>query len=163
MTTAALGCLVVVCAAPAKSDAKLNAKVDTVVVCPQEFRLALEPWLKHRRDQGHVFAIVSNMKSADELRAENPPHRGRREPEVRGAGGRRRSGHGQEPGRSPPQHSHAPFAGRGECQIQKRARDCHRQLVRRPERRSGARRGGGPHDLRHAGRAQTAGRQDPGL
>ena len=41
---------------------------DTVVVCPQSFREALEPWLTHREAQGHRIALVSNLQSADEIR-----------------------------------------------------------------------------------------------
>jgi peptidase C25-like protein len=44
--------------------------VDTLVVCPQEFRQALAPWLKYREGQGHRLAVISNMKSPAELRAE---------------------------------------------------------------------------------------------
>ncbi len=44
--------------------------IDTVVVCPAEFRQALAPWLAHRQGQGRRIAIVSNLKSPQELRAE---------------------------------------------------------------------------------------------
>ena len=47
-----------------------EAAVDTVVVCPAEFREALAPWIAHRQDQGRRIAVVSNLKSSDELRAE---------------------------------------------------------------------------------------------
>jgi Peptidase family C25 len=42
--------------------------VDTAVVCPAEFRQALEPWLAHRRAQGRRVSLVSNVKSADAIR-----------------------------------------------------------------------------------------------
>jgi hypothetical protein len=51
-------------AAPADRD------VDTVVVCPQEFRPALAPWLEHRRRQGHRVALLSNLHAPAALRAE---------------------------------------------------------------------------------------------
>jgi hypothetical protein len=43
--------------------------IDTAVVCPQEFRQALAPWVAHRRRQGHHLAMISNMRSPAELRA----------------------------------------------------------------------------------------------
>jgi hypothetical protein len=43
---------------------------DTVVVCPQEFQAALEPWLEHRQQQGHRIVVISNLKSPAEIRAE---------------------------------------------------------------------------------------------
>ncbi|HWB00209.1 MAG TPA: C25 family cysteine peptidase, partial [Pirellulales bacterium] len=45
------------------------AAADTVVVCPEEFRSALEPWLAYRRGQGHRVAVVNNFGSAEEVRA----------------------------------------------------------------------------------------------
>lgn len=50
--------------------APADGPVDTVVVCPQEFRQALAPWLDHRRAQGHHIAVISNVQSPDEIRAE---------------------------------------------------------------------------------------------
>jgi hypothetical protein len=50
--------------------ASVEKDIDTVVVCPQEFRQALEPWLKHRRAQGHRVAVISNLLLPAELRAE---------------------------------------------------------------------------------------------
>jgi hypothetical protein len=47
-----------------------DAPIDTLVVCPQEFRQSLAPWLEHRRAQGRRVAVTSNMKSAPELREE---------------------------------------------------------------------------------------------
>ena len=38
---------------------------DTAVVCPQEFCRALEPWLKHRQEQGHRIEVISNSKSPE--------------------------------------------------------------------------------------------------
>ena len=42
---------------------------DTVVVCPDEFRQALQPWLEHRTRQGRTFALVSNLQSPQGIRA----------------------------------------------------------------------------------------------
>ncbi|MBI3837729.1 MAG: hypothetical protein HY288_07320 [Planctomycetia bacterium] len=47
-----------------------DAGADTAVVCPQEFRQAFEPWLEHRREQGHRIAVISNLQSPGEIRAE---------------------------------------------------------------------------------------------
>jgi len=41
---------------------------DTVVVCPVEFRAALQPWLKYRAGQGRSFAMVSNTGTPDVIR-----------------------------------------------------------------------------------------------
>ena len=43
---------------------------DTAVVCPAEFRQALEPWVRYRSGQGHRVAVLSNAGSPDELRAQ---------------------------------------------------------------------------------------------
>ena len=43
---------------------------DTAVVCPQEFRAALEPWAEFRRGQGHQLTFVSNLHSPQQLRDE---------------------------------------------------------------------------------------------
>ncbi len=43
---------------------------DTAVICPAEFRQALEPWIRHRQAQGHRLVVISNMKSAEGLRDE---------------------------------------------------------------------------------------------
>jgi hypothetical protein len=50
--------------------APADTLVDTAVVCPSEFRQALEPWLEHRRGQGHHVAVVSNLQSAVGIRDE---------------------------------------------------------------------------------------------
>lgn len=42
--------------------------VDVVVVCPEEFREALRPWLAHRAEQGHDVAFVSNLGSPEAIR-----------------------------------------------------------------------------------------------
>lgn len=44
----------------------LAFSADVAVVCPAQFREALEPWLRHRASQGHEFAFVS--PSSDALR-----------------------------------------------------------------------------------------------
>ena len=46
-----------------------SPSADTAVVCPAEFRAALQPWIEHRRAQGHRIAIISNLHSPDELRS----------------------------------------------------------------------------------------------
>ena len=43
---------------------------DTALVCPQEFLPALQPWIEHRRAQGHRFVQISNTLSATQLRDE---------------------------------------------------------------------------------------------
>ena len=50
--------------------APVGANIDTAVICPAEFRQALEPWIRHRRAQGHELAMLSNLKSPDALRAD---------------------------------------------------------------------------------------------
>ena len=47
-----------------------SPSIDTVVVCPLEFRAALAPWIAHRQAQGHQIELVVNPESAAELRAE---------------------------------------------------------------------------------------------
>ncbi len=46
------------------------AAPDTVVVCPNEFRVALAPWLEHREQQGHRIAILSNLLEPLALRGQ---------------------------------------------------------------------------------------------
>ena len=43
---------------------------DTAVICPADFKPALQPWLDYRAGQGHIFAHVSNTQSPDEIRAD---------------------------------------------------------------------------------------------
>ena len=45
-------------------------EIDTVVVCPDSFRAALEPWMDHRRSQGHGLHLVGNGGTREDLRAE---------------------------------------------------------------------------------------------
>lgn len=40
---------------------------DTVVVCPDEFRAALQPWIDYRTTQGHVVEVVSNEGAASDI------------------------------------------------------------------------------------------------
>ena len=47
-----------------------SADADTLVVCPREFRPALEPWLDLRRRQGHVCDVLEPHPAADTLRRE---------------------------------------------------------------------------------------------
>ena len=42
---------------------------DTVVVCPAEFRPALQPWVELRTAEGHSLRIVSNDGTAENIRA----------------------------------------------------------------------------------------------
>ncbi len=44
------------------------AAPDTVVVCPEEFTPALQPWLAHRAAQGHRIAVLTNTASAAGIR-----------------------------------------------------------------------------------------------
>lgn len=48
--------------------APLTGGVDTLVVCPAEFREALQPWLEHRQAQGHRIALRDNAGTPRELR-----------------------------------------------------------------------------------------------
>lgn len=43
---------------------------DTLVVCPNEFREALGPWLDYRRGQGHRLSVIGAPAACDELREE---------------------------------------------------------------------------------------------
>ena len=45
-----------------------QAAPDTVVVCPEEFRAALAPWLGYRSQQGHAVAVISNLPSPEGIR-----------------------------------------------------------------------------------------------
>jgi Peptidase family C25 len=45
-----------------------DSEPDVAVVCPAEFRAALNPWLEFRKGQGHTIEIVSNDGSADQIR-----------------------------------------------------------------------------------------------
>ena len=47
----------------------LAAGPDTALVCPREYLHALQPWLAHRENQGHKFKYVSNLGTADDIRA----------------------------------------------------------------------------------------------
>jgi hypothetical protein len=56
--------LLLLIAAPAQPP------VDTIVVCPLEFRAALAPWVAHRESQGHRLALLAPPGSSTELRAQ---------------------------------------------------------------------------------------------
>jgi hypothetical protein len=45
-----------------------QAAPDTVVVCPEEFRAALAPWLAYRTQQGHTVALIGNLRSPEGIR-----------------------------------------------------------------------------------------------
>ena len=62
-------CLLLLTAAPAEAKPPA-APPDTVVVCPEEFKPALQPWIEHRQAQGRVLAFISNLKSAEDIRGE---------------------------------------------------------------------------------------------
>jgi hypothetical protein len=47
---------------------------DTVVVCPPHFTTALQPWIEHRKDEGHRLALVSNMGTPEQIRAQIRSH-----------------------------------------------------------------------------------------
>jgi len=42
--------------------------IDTAVVCPVEFRAALEPWVRHRQTQGRRIVFLENTQSANAIR-----------------------------------------------------------------------------------------------
>lgn len=46
------------------------AASDTVVVCPQQFRAALQPWVEHRTAAGHRLTFLSNLQSPESLRTQ---------------------------------------------------------------------------------------------
>jgi hypothetical protein len=41
---------------------------EVLVVCPDEFRDAVAPWLEHRRGQGHTLEVLPSRETADALR-----------------------------------------------------------------------------------------------
>jgi len=41
---------------------------DVVVVCPEEFRQALDPWVRHRTAQGHQLSFAPNTSDAGKIR-----------------------------------------------------------------------------------------------
>ncbi len=49
-------------------DAPAAQKPDIVVVCPAEFREAMQPWLAAREQQGHVVQMIGNQGSALAIR-----------------------------------------------------------------------------------------------
>ncbi|MDG2382797.1 MAG: C25 family cysteine peptidase [Pirellulaceae bacterium] len=59
-------CTNLVAADPTASN---SIAVDTVVVCDPALREALEPWVQYRQRQGHEFAFVTDLRSADEVHA----------------------------------------------------------------------------------------------
>ncbi len=46
------------------------ASPEIVVVCPTEFREAMQPWLERRTKQGHALECISNLSTAAEIRDE---------------------------------------------------------------------------------------------
>lgn len=42
---------------------------DVAVVCPAEFRSELDPWMRHRAQQGHKLVWINPVGTADQLRA----------------------------------------------------------------------------------------------
>ena len=59
-------CTNLVAADPTASN---SISVDTVVVCDPALRETLEPWVQYRQRQGHEFAFVTDVHSADEVHA----------------------------------------------------------------------------------------------
>jgi hypothetical protein len=49
-------------------DAPITTAPDIVVVCPAEFRPALEPWVDRRQQQGHVLQFLGNDGTAMQVR-----------------------------------------------------------------------------------------------
>lgn len=49
-------------------DAPAGQNPDIVVVCPAEFRPAMQPWLVRRQQQGHVVEFISNEGNALQIR-----------------------------------------------------------------------------------------------
>ncbi|HKD37151.1 MAG TPA: C25 family cysteine peptidase, partial [Pirellulales bacterium] len=45
-----------------------NPPPNVAVVCPNEFRTALTPWIEFRRSQGNVVEIISNEGTTDQIR-----------------------------------------------------------------------------------------------
>lgn len=41
---------------------------DTVLVCPQPFQSAMQPWIEYRQGQGHIIEIVDTSQSAEQIR-----------------------------------------------------------------------------------------------
>ena len=52
---------------------------NVLVVCPQDFRAALQPWIAHRTEQGYRLAFVPNTQSADKIREDIRSAAGREE------------------------------------------------------------------------------------
>lgn len=46
-----------------------STQADTVVVCPEKFRAAFQPWLDYRQAQGHTVKVVPSTASATQLAA----------------------------------------------------------------------------------------------
>ena len=65
MSPLILTMLLAVAAAPAAEPA-----IDTVVVCPDDFREALKPWFELRARQGHHIGLLTNLESAEEIRGQ---------------------------------------------------------------------------------------------
>ena len=62
-----LGCVGVL-GVEAAGPAETPPVVDTVVVCPTALRPALEPWLAHRRRQGHHLVVLSDGRNKHAVR-----------------------------------------------------------------------------------------------
>jgi hypothetical protein len=54
----------------ASACAAADKPVDTLVVCPAEFREALAPWVEYRRGQGHEIAVVAPSTGSAALKAQ---------------------------------------------------------------------------------------------
>jgi len=67
MLTLSSALLLTLLPAAAPADARAPA-ADTVLVCPDPFLDTLRPWLAHRASQGRRFMLVSNRKTAEQIR-----------------------------------------------------------------------------------------------
>ena len=59
------GCLLAVCLATLSAG-----PINTLVVCPDPFRPALQPWLEHRAAEGHRIRVLAAGMTAEALRDE---------------------------------------------------------------------------------------------
>jgi hypothetical protein len=46
-----------------------TARADAAIVAPREFLPALDPWVRHRQEQGHRFVYIPNTGTKDDIRA----------------------------------------------------------------------------------------------
>ena len=58
--------LVILAAIPATNETK---DIDTLVICPTDFQLALKPWVEYRKRQGHSIAVRPPSSTVDGIRS----------------------------------------------------------------------------------------------